>query len=553
MHAADPATGGDGDGVAPALLPADPSGDTGPPPTSAAPAMSGTGSPAPGRRGAIVAGASVVAAAAGAMSWRAFVKPQVLAPPSPSTIAVAVLPFKTLIDEGRDEVLELGMADSMIARLSAARGLVIRPVGSVRRYAAKDADPLRAARELGVAWVLDGTVQRSGDRVRVTARLLNASDGVAAWSGSFDEQFTNVFDVQDAISQRVAAVLVPRLSERERAGLSMAGTRNAQAFELYAAARYESQFFKPDSNRRSLALYQQAIAADPNYAYAHAGVADLYRRMQFTSNLAPRDAFEPTRQAAARALELDPDFADAQANVGWVTYLYEWDWARAERSFQRARELNPNSVEAHHGLGHVLVLTTGRAAEGLASFQRAREIDPTSPLRNAFEGTVLVMLDQRDQGMARIQRALGINPDFWVAHLFLGNAYVLGGQTELGLASLQRAAAMSGGSAWTTGPLGYALAQSGRAGEARRVLEGMTAKSRSAYVSPAAIALVLVGLGENEQALDWLDKAYQARDTRLVYLQAEHRWAPLRTEPRFIALARKLALDPAPPRQPLTF
>jgi tetratricopeptide (TPR) repeat protein len=236
-----------------------------------------------------------------------------------------------------------------------------------------------------------------------------------------------------------------------------------------------------------------------------------------------------------------------------VTYLYEWDWARAERSFQRARELNPNSVEAHHGLGHVLVLTTGRGAEGLASFQRAREIDPTSPLRNAFEGTVLVMQDRRDEGMARIQRALGINPDFWVAHLFLGNAYVLGGQIEQGLASLQRAAAMSSGSAWTTGPLGYALAQSDRASEARRVLEGMMAKSRSAYVSPAAIALVLVGLGENEQALDWLDKAYQARDTRLVYLQAEHRWAPLRTEPRFIALAKKLLLDPSQPRQQLTF
>jgi tetratricopeptide (TPR) repeat protein len=262
---------------------------------------------------------------------------------------------------------------------------------------------------------------------------------------------------------------------------------------------------------------------------------------------------EPSRQAAARALELDPDFADAQANVAWVTYLYDWDWARAERSFRRTRELNPNSVEAHHGLGHVLVLTTGRAAEGLASFQRAREIDPTSPVRNAFEGTVLVMQDRRDEGIARIQRALRINPDFWVAHLFLGKAYLLGGQTEPGLASLQRAAAMSGGSAWTTGPLGYALAQSGRGGEARRVLEELIAKSRSGYVSPAAIALVLVGLGDLEQAFDWLDKAHRVRDTRLVYLQAEHRWAPLRTEPRFVALAKKLALDPAPPRQPLTF
>jgi TolB-like protein/DNA-binding winged helix-turn-helix (wHTH) protein len=227
VRPADPATGGDA--VVHVVSPADSPNDTRPPLPSAAPATGAAGSPTPARRGAIVAGAAFAAAAAGAMAWRAFVKPQAPAPASSTTTAVAVLPFKTLIDAGRDEVLELGMADSVIARLSAARGLVIRPVGSVRRYAAKDTDPLRAARELEVAWVLDGTVQRSGDRVRVTARLLDASSGAAAWSGSFDEQFTNVFDVQDAISQRVAAVLVPQLSQRERTGLSTAGTRNAQA------------------------------------------------------------------------------------------------------------------------------------------------------------------------------------------------------------------------------------------------------------------------------------------------------------------------------------
>ncbi len=541
VHAADPKPGGDG--VASALALA----DVAPPPGSIASTTAGSKPPTTGRRRAIVAGAAVAVGGVGAMTWRAFVKPEAAARPSPAT-HVAVLPFKPLVDEGRDEVLELGMADSLIARLSSARGIVVRSVSSVRRYGRTDTDPLRAARDLEVAWIVDGTVQRSGDRVRVTARLLNAADGMSAWSGSFDERFTDVFDVQDAISQRVAAALVPQLSARESAGLSAAGTRNTEAYQLYLAARSQSMLFTPDAYRRSLALYQQAVAADPNYAYAYVGLADLHRRTQFTSNTAPRDAFEPTRAAAARAIELDPAFGDAHAMAGWVSYLYDWDWGRAERTFRHAAALNPSCADAHSGLGHVLT-TTGRGAEGLSSFMRLREVDPLSPYANAFEGTNLLLHDRYDEGIERIKRALAINPSFWIAHLFLGNAYVLIGQTEEGLPSLQRAAEFSGGSAWATGPLGYALARAGRADEARRVLDGMVAKSRSGYVSPAAVALVQVGLGENERALEWLDKAHQVRDSRLIFLQIDHRWNPLRDDARFIALARKLALDPSPPRQ----
>jgi hypothetical protein len=265
------------------------------------------------------------------------------------------------------------MADSLIARLSTARGVVVRPIGAVRRYTAADTDSLRAARELGVDWVLEGSVQQTGQRAHVTARLLEVSSGAAAWSGNFDETFTHVFDVQETISRRVAEVVIPHLTERERGQMAGAGTGNTDAYRLYLEARYQTLLYTPDAFRRAIVLYRQAIAADPRYVYAHVGLADVLRRTQFTSNTAPRDTFEAVRAAAQRAIELDPQLGDAHAMLGSVAYWYEWDWPRAEQTMRRARELNPSSVDAHYGLAHVL-MTTGPAGRGAAAVHpRARD------------------------------------------------------------------------------------------------------------------------------------------------------------------------------------
>jgi TolB-like protein/DNA-binding winged helix-turn-helix (wHTH) protein len=511
-------------------------------------AASGAG---PRRRMLVGAGATAFAAAAvGILGWRHY---RDAAPGPPvAGMTLAVLPFKPLSDGARDEVLELGMADSLITRLSAARGIIVRPVGSVRRYAGKESDPLHAARELNVAWVLDGTIQQSADRVRVSARLLDALDGSAAWSGSFDEAFTNVFDVQEAISRRVADVLMPQLSEGERSVLSASGTRNAEAYRLYLQGRYHAQLFTPDAFRRSIALYEQAIAVDPRYAYAYAGLADVHRRTQYTSNTAPRPTFDAMRSAALRAVELDPRYGDGHAMLGWVAYWYDWDWRKAEQTQRYAMVLNPSSVDAHLGLGHVL-LTTGRGAEALQSFVRAREVDPLSLTAHTLEGAVLAMHDRADDGIARIERALALNPEFWIAHLFLGTVLFNLGRSEQSLASLRRAVEFSRGSAWATGPLAYTLGQAGRADDARLALGEMLAKRRTGYVSPAAIALAYAGLGETGPALDALEQAYDVRDIRLVFLQIDHRWAPLRGDPRFLALAAKLNLDPAQPRRKSSF
>lgn len=480
------------------------------------------------------------AAAVGAVWWG---RQQRAAPRAGHARALAVLPFRPLLDQARDEVLELGMADSLITRLSAASGIAVRPIDAVRRHASGGRDPLAAARELDVDWVLDGTIGQSADRVRVTVRLIDATDGTAAWSGSFDEKLTGVFEVQDSISRKVAELVLPRLAQAAQPRLSASGTRDPQAYRLYLQARYHSQIFTPGSLARAEELFRQAIAADPGYAYAYAGLADVLRRKNFTSDASPRQNFPAVREAATRAVELDAEFGDAHAALGWVAYMHDWDWPAASRLFARARELAPSSVEAHYGGGHVL-LTTGRIAEALPAFQRARELDPVSPLLRTLTGGVLVTLARVDEGQALMRSALSIDPAFWIAHQFLGRALLLSGRVDEGLSSLASAVEQSHGSIWATARWAQGMAEAGHTAAAKEALARMQEQSRARFVSPASMAAVHLALGDRREALQSLEAAYEARDTGLVYLELDHRWQPLHAEPRFVALAAKLGLQP---------
>jgi TolB-like protein/DNA-binding winged helix-turn-helix (wHTH) protein len=290
----------------------------------------------------------------------------------PST--VAVLPFKPLVAEGRDELLEVGMADSLIARLSTVPGLVVRSIGSVRRYAGADQDPLRAARELDVAWIVDGSLQRRGDQLRVTARLLRAADGSAAWSGSFEEKFIGVFEVQEMISARVAQVLAPSLAvlaDARQPPASLGGTRNTDAYQLYLAAARHAQDMRADGLDKSITLYHQALEIDPGYALAWAGLAEAHRRTLFGADAQPSEVFGPAAVAIERALALAPNLAEALAERAFRLYWFEFDWASAERAFRRVLEINPNVAMAHFGLASLL-LNQDRPDEGFAQMRMAR-------------------------------------------------------------------------------------------------------------------------------------------------------------------------------------
>jgi DNA-binding winged helix-turn-helix (wHTH) protein/tetratricopeptide (TPR) repeat protein len=470
-------------------------------------------------------------------------------PPAPRRQTLAVLPFLLLGPQRGDELLEVGMADSLIARLSTVPGLVVRSVGSVRRLAGPDQDPMAAARALDVAWVVDGSLQHVGEQLRASVRLLSAPDGAAAWSGRFDEQFTGVFDMQDLISERVAAVLAPKLKAGLDAGGSTAarrsdagGSRHVDAYQFYLAARQHAQGVRADGLGKSIDLYKKALALDPHYALAYAGLGETYRRMLFGADRAPLEVFPPYRAAILHALQLAPDLAEAHAQMGWIHFWFEFDWPAAERVFRHALSLNPNGVEAHFGLGFLL-LTLDRVEEGLAHVRWARELDPLSLIMNTMEAAFLVNLGRQEEAAARLSRAFEIEPNFWVAHMALALIHLAAGRAEQAIVALLRADELTDQSTQAAALLGMQLARLGRRQEAQDVLHRLQRLAELRYVPPTSLAAVHAALGDTTAALDALHSAWLARDTRLAYLKDDCRWSGLRGEPRFIALQRLLQLD----------
>ena len=494
----------------------------------------------PGRRLALAGGAALAAAAALAVVWRA----PGSGPPARATLAV--LPFKPLAADSRDELLELGMADSLITRLSLVPGLVVRSVASVRRYAGSEQDAARAARELDVDWIVDGSLQRRGDQLRVNARLLRASDGSASWSDSFDAQFTGVFDMQDQISARVLQALAPRL---QAAGVAqglpdkpLGGTRSTQAYELYLAATRHAQPRRGDGLRKSIALFREALAVDPGYAMAHVGLAEALRETLLAADAPPADVFEPARQAVARALALAPDLAEALSEQGFSRYYFDFDWPGAERGFRRALAVNPNVAMAHFGLAQLL-LTQDRPDEGMRHLRLARELDPMSAFLNALEAGYLLARGERDAARLRLQRALDIAPDFYLAHRTQALLHLADGRSDLALAGWRQMAASAGGNSRPQALLGMHLARLGHGAEARAILDRLLQRASQGYVQPISLAVLHAALGDTALALDALERAHAARDTQLVFLKDDPRWAPLRGQPRFTALLRALKLD----------
>jgi DNA-binding winged helix-turn-helix (wHTH) protein/TolB-like protein/tetratricopeptide (TPR) repeat protein len=464
---------------------------------------------------------------------------------SPVRSTLAVLPFKPLVTAERDELLEVGMADSLIARLSTLPGLVVRSVGSVRRFSGPDQDPLRAARELDVVWIVDGSLQRRADQLRITARLLSAADGTAAWSGSFSEKVTGVFDIQDTISERIARVVAPHLGAgtgAQWAWKAAGGTRDSDAYQLYLVARQHAQGIRSAGLRKSVELYNRAIEIDPGYALAYAGLVESYRRMIFGADTAPVEAFEPARVAAQRALELAPTLAEAHAGQGWIRYWYDFDWPGAERMFRDSLVLNPNVVEAHFGLG-LLLLSLDRPDEGFSHIRRARELDPMSLILNALEAGFLLDRGQRDEAAARLKRLFEIEPDFWVAHLTQAGLYLADNKPDLALQAARRADALADGSTQAAAMLGVMLVRAGRRDEAQALLARLIELGRTRYIPPTTVAAIHAALGDVTPALDALDRAYAVRDTRLVYMKDDGRWSGLRQQPRFVALLHRMKLD----------
>ncbi len=498
--------------------------------------------PAPhGRRTWLALAAGAVAlAAAGASSWRW--RQQHAQPPAGAPSTLAILPFKPIVAGARDELLETGMAESLIARLSNLPGVAVRSVGSVRRFGGVEQDPIAAARELNVTWIVDGSIQRAESRVRVTARLLNTASGEAAWSGNFDEEFTGMFDLQDSISSKVAQVLAPHLGNRGQRRLAGAGgTRNVDAYQLYLTARQHAQGIRTAGLVKSIELYRQAIDMDSAYALAYSGMAESYRRMVFGADGEPGVVLVAAKSCSQRAVQLDPDLAEAHAGIGWNLFWHDWDWTGSAAAFDRALALNANEANAHFGYSQLLD-TLGRDAEAVEHLRRSRETDPLSLILLTIESGALMGVGRREEARQRLQRVFDIEPEFWVGYMVKSYFMLVDGKPDEAIECLVRADQLSDGSSQAAASLGNLLARKGQQERARSVLQRLLELGKTRYVPPTSAGLIYAGLGEKEAALGALERGLAVRDVRMTLVRQDSRWKVVANDDRFLAVMRQLKL-----------
>ena len=456
---------------------------------------------------------------------------------------MAVIPFKMLSADPTDEYLGIGLADTLINQIGRIPRILVRPTDAIQKYADPHTrDPVAAGRDLRVEAVLDGTVQHEADRLRVTARLLRVGDGAMLWSGTFDEKFANVFALQDAISQEIAGALIRNLSGADRQLLTKHHTDNPEAYRSYLKGRYFWNKRTPGGLQQSLDYFRRAIDLDPTYSSAYAGMADAYALLVWQEQLPRNDFIARAKAAASKALDIDETLAEPYASLGFLKFWYDWDFAGAESEFRRAIELNPGYATARHWYGEFLGLV-GRFDEGFKELKLAQEIDPLSPIINADLGKLLVFARQPDRAIEQLQKTLEIDPDFPLAHLFLALAYNQKQQRDQAIAELEQHANTPGSRTIFKATLGFVHAQSGRKDEARTILNELKGRSSpNQFRSPFEIALVCTGLEENDQAMEWLEKAETERDPFLIYIKVDPNFDSLRGDSRFTGLLHRIGL-----------
>lgn len=459
---------------------------------------------------------------------------------SESTVrSLAVLPFQSLSGT-RDETLEFGMADALITRLSNIDQIRVLPVSAVMHYAQPVRDLTAIGRSLRVDALMEGKIQRAGDRIRFTVQLVRVRDGASLWAGTFDEQFTNIFAVQDSISQQVARALRLKLSGEEAKGLTKRETLHAQAYQHYLQGRYFRSKRTADGLTKAVEHYEQAIKLDPGYALAYAGLGDAYTSWSNFTITPSRQAYLKARAAAQKALELDETLADAHATLGVVNLFYDWDWPAAEREFKRAIALEPDDATGHrhYGLG---LMWIGRFEEAQREIRRARELAPVDLEIHHNLALVLYWARQYDRAISEGRKTLEMDPHFPQAHRTIAKALVEQKLHDQAIAEFQTAIA-SGGSQNLKAELGHVYAVAGRRREAMKILAELKELSTHKYVSPYDLAIIHIGLGEKDQAFVSLEKSYAERERWMVQLEVAPFLDPLRSDPRFADLVKRVGV-----------
>ncbi len=453
--------------------------------------------------------------------------------------SIAVLPFKTLTGEGDDAYLGIGLADALITRLGRMSQIIVRPTSAVRKYTREDTNSILAGRELQVQSVLEGSIQKDGERLRLTVQLIHVEDGQQLWTEQFDENVAGLLQMEDRLSERVASVLALKLSGGERERLARHDTDNAEAHQLYLKGRYHWNRRTAEGLKKASDYFQQALALDPTYALAYAGLSDAYSQMPAYSRTPAREVGPLAEAAARRALEIDDTLAEAHTSLASALEYFAWDRATADVHYRRAIELNPNLAIAHHRYG-VHLATLGRVDEALNEMQQAMRLDPLSPIIASITASFLYIARRDDEAMRLAQKTLEMDAGFGPAHFYLALVYERAGRDEEAFDEYLRWRALKGDNAAQLAEFTRAYHVAGLLGFRRKRLELMTEQAQREYVPRIEFADLYLRIGDKEQALAWLEKAYQEHEGELIWLKVHPSYDRLRDDPRFQDLLRRI-------------
>ena len=461
----------------------------------------------------------------------------------PPKFSVAVLPLKNLSRDSAEEYFSDAMTDALITSLAKINPMQVTSMTSAMHFKGADEPISKIARELNVGHIVEGSVFRYEDRVRITAQLIDGKTDKHVWAESYERAATDILALQRDVAWRIAGALAGEMLRTKSVEQTQPSTIEPAAYEAYLKGRYFRNKLSEDGFKKGVAYFQRAIDGQPDYAPAYAGMASCYcllggHGLELTS---PREGMPKAKAAALKALEIDSELAEPYGVLGIIRTKYDWDWDGGEKALRRALELNPSFAQGHAWYS-IHLEAMGRHEEAILEAERARELNPLSLAANVNLGWQLYQAGRHWEAIEQYNKTLELDPGFWGAHWALGYYYQSQGRYEEAITALKKAVERKSGHTLALSTLAYTYAVSGNRAEALKILESLKARSAKTYVSPAHIATVYAGLGEKDQVFEWLEKAYAARSRSLAWLNVAREWDGLRSDPRFTALLAKVGL-----------
>ena len=455
--------------------------------------------------------------------------------------SLAVLPFENASGDPEHEYLNDGITGSLINTLATLPKLRVMARSTVFRYKGKEIDPQAVGRELNVRAVLTGRIMQSGGSLRIGAELVDVATGSQLWGAQYNRKPGDIFVVQDEISNEISEKLRLQLTRTEKKRLTRHHTENAEAYRFYLQGRHHWNRWTEEGFYKAIEYFQQAVDKDPSYALAYTGIADSYVLLGWNSYLPPQEAFPKGKAAAMTALRLDPDLAEAHASSAALLWLHDWQWAAAQTEFKRSLELNPTYPTANHWNAEYL-MTMGREAEAIDRMKNGQQLDPLSLIINVAVGRALYLARRYDEAVEQLLRTIELDPNYPVTYWILGLVRRETNCYELAIAEGEKAVNLSGGSPLMRGALAQSYGKAGRTTEALRALDDLTKLAKQKYAAPYFFAGIHLGLGEDDRAIDCLEKSFEEHSHWLIYLHIDPSMDSLRDNPRFQDLVRRVGL-----------